>query len=417
MRLHRGRCLPLVLHRLVAADVHVRAGEQVDHFGQDAFEKLQRFLARVEQVGVHAPVVRRLGGAIDHAVLRIRRHCRLGVAGHVDFRNDGDMAGRGVGHHVAYLFLRVMAAVPVGGAVGVAPGVALRHAAAADLGEPGVALDLDAPALVIGEMPMEGVELVRGHRVEQGLDLLHTPEMPRRVEHQPAPGEARRVLDPHRRQRHHHRLRPGKQLPQRHRAIEQSMFVAGFDADAVIVDVQRVGLRRRAGLRGNDAEIDAIAFALATGQPQRRGPAQQFGEARGHPAGGVALGAEGRGRIDHETTLGRPHHGRQWNQRHSLDLGGRHRRERCSGRCRRAAGGHGKRREQGGRHQRGGGSVSDHHDSLELGGCVAVGACVRAPGHGMRTAGRHCKKKGPGKAPGPLEEKERNRDSAPVPRP
>jgi hypothetical protein len=68
------------------------------------------------------------------------------------------------------------------------------------LGQLRIALDLHAPALVIGQVPMEGVELVRGHRVEHALDLVQALEMPCRVEHETAPAEAWRVLDLHCRQ-------------------------------------------------------------------------------------------------------------------------------------------------------------------------------------------------------------------------
>ncbi|KAG1316802.1 hypothetical protein G6F63_015920 [Rhizopus arrhizus] len=74
------------------------------------------------------------------------------------------------------------------------------QAAAARLGQLRVALDLHAPALVVGQVPVEGVELVRGHRVEHALDLVQALEMPRRVEHEAAPAETRRILDLHHRQ-------------------------------------------------------------------------------------------------------------------------------------------------------------------------------------------------------------------------
>ncbi|MCY1457830.1 hypothetical protein D9M71_751570 [compost metagenome] len=106
------------------------------------------------------------------------------------------MARGGVGDHLADLVLRVETAVGSRRAGGrITAAIAGRNAAAADAGQLRVALDLHAPALVIGEMPMEGVELLLGHRIEHALDLVQALEVARRIEHQPAPAETRRIVD------------------------------------------------------------------------------------------------------------------------------------------------------------------------------------------------------------------------------
>src|SRR5690606_19568282 len=120
---------------------------------------------------------------------------RLHVAGHVELGHHHDVAFAGVGDDVADLVLGVPAAVRAGLAgIGVGAGLAGRDPAAADLHQLRVLRDLDPPALVVGQVPVQYVELVPGHRVDQLLDLVDRLEVPCRVEHQPAPGKARRVL-------------------------------------------------------------------------------------------------------------------------------------------------------------------------------------------------------------------------------
>ena len=56
---------------------------------------------------------------------------------------------------------------------------------------------MDAPALVVGEVQVQGVELQSRGAVDVGLDGLDGEEVARDVEHHAAVGEARCVLDLH----------------------------------------------------------------------------------------------------------------------------------------------------------------------------------------------------------------------------
>src|SRR6185312_4810143 len=96
--------------------------------------------------GIHAGVDGNLRPPAGNADLRIRSHRGLRVAGHVQLRHDGDVARGGIGHHGANLLLRVETAVALRLAVMAGAG---RRAPGADLRQLGVALDLDAPALVV----------------------------------------------------------------------------------------------------------------------------------------------------------------------------------------------------------------------------------------------------------------------------
>src|SRR5439155_13798283 len=58
-----------------------------------------------------------------------------------------------------------------------------------------VLLDLDAPALVLGEMPVEDVELVEREEIEVFENELLRHEVAADIEMAPAPTEARTVFD------------------------------------------------------------------------------------------------------------------------------------------------------------------------------------------------------------------------------
>ena len=93
------------------------------------------------------------------------------MAGHFNFRNDGDVPRRRISHDFADVVLRVKSAVAAVRAVSrrricrqaEADAVAPR----ADTGQLGIFFDFDAPAVVVHQMPVERVDLVQRHRVEQ----------------------------------------------------------------------------------------------------------------------------------------------------------------------------------------------------------------------------------------------------------
>jgi hypothetical protein len=113
----------------------------------------------------------------------------------------------------------------------------------AHFGEPRVFLDLDPPALIVGQVPMEGVELVARHLVEQGFDEGHGLDVPGAVEHQAAPGEAGAIFDAYKRQALGRPAVRRQQLKQTRRAMKQTCARGGDDAHAIAGDVQAVTLR------------------------------------------------------------------------------------------------------------------------------------------------------------------------------
>src|SRR5262249_57553962 len=57
---------------------------------------------------------------------------------------------------------------------------------AADLGELGILLDLDPPALIVGEVELEPVELVDREQVDEVLELLDGEEVAPGIEARPS---------------------------------------------------------------------------------------------------------------------------------------------------------------------------------------------------------------------------------------
>ncbi len=119
------------------------------------------------------------------------------MTGHLDLGDDGDEPIPGVFHDLPGLRLRVVAAVALAvadvrievlGDDGLVP-------ARADLRQPRVPLDLQPPALVLRQVPVEPVQLVRRHGVEVALDELDIEEVPAHVQVEPPPGEPGRVFD------------------------------------------------------------------------------------------------------------------------------------------------------------------------------------------------------------------------------
>lgn len=64
-----------------------------------------------------------------------------------------------------------------------------RRARRAHLGESRAAGHLEAPALIVGEVQVQAVEVVVGEQVDQPAHVVGGAEVPRDVEHHAAPAE------------------------------------------------------------------------------------------------------------------------------------------------------------------------------------------------------------------------------------
>ena len=109
--------------------------------------------------------------------LRIADEPARRMTGHVQLGHDTDPAVTGEHHDLPDLCLRV------------------EHAIGPGLMQLREDLALHAEALIIAEMPVQHVELDRGHRVEVALDDLGGDPVPLSVDEQTAPREARPIGD------------------------------------------------------------------------------------------------------------------------------------------------------------------------------------------------------------------------------
>jgi len=112
------------------------------------------------------------------------------VPGHLDLGHDRDVAPLGVAHELAQLALGVEAVVRFRFGVAVGEARSLR-------GQERIRIDRHAPALVVGQVQVQHVQLVERHPIDGLLQILDRLERAAAVEHHPAPREARLVADRH----------------------------------------------------------------------------------------------------------------------------------------------------------------------------------------------------------------------------
>src|SRR5207249_3970914 len=174
-----------------------------------------------------------------------------------------------VPHHLARVVLRVETAVWLARRLASRRVLRSRRghrvlAERANGGELRVLLDLDAPALVLGERPVEHIELVKREKIEVLEDELLRHEVPPHVEMAPAPSEARPILDLKR------RYRPGRsgnrgapvnvgreELAQCLRAVAYPGRFGSADRDLVSGDGEAIALFAETPEGGVEGERDA----------------------------------------------------------------------------------------------------------------------------------------------------------------
>ena len=194
---------------------------------------------------------------------------------HVNLRNDVDAAYRRVCHYLFNVLLRVKSTVKrvsfhhfqlafgnlivrvvihFGKSHTLAV-VAVEGAPCPFFGQQRIFFDFHTPALVIGQVPVELVQFVERHHVQQFLDLLLGIEVARYVQHQAAPLQAGRIFDGYGRHAPFHsvyylvRFNLGrKQLAQRLDARNHSSVIVSFDLDSLGRDIQQVSSLLRIGV-------------------------------------------------------------------------------------------------------------------------------------------------------------------------
>ena len=167
------------MHRrhLVAADVDVAGARRFDHLGPDLMDELQGLRGEVEDVVEDRRVVghpvqaARVGGK-----LRIGGQHRGGVTGEINLGDGLDAPLPGILSDRGDLLQGVVAAVR--GAVVTPHPVRGLGPPAGFLGQQRIAVRRDPPALVVSQVPVEDVELVPGHPVDEVKHLGDLQEVP-----------------------------------------------------------------------------------------------------------------------------------------------------------------------------------------------------------------------------------------------
>ena len=252
-----GAVLPGFRNDLFYTHMEVFGGEDGGQLLDDVFEH------HVVLLAAHADDVVRLALHAAEFLVVLAHHFGIGngqgfgVARKVEFGNDLDVAFGGISHDLLEILLGIKAAIALfprivsrhQGLVGAAPG--------ADLCQAGILLDLDPPAVVVGQVPVELVDLVIGQEIEVAQDVFLVEEGAGNVEHAAAPGEAGLVDNAHARKRaladqHGVRTRGAaiylgrKHLQQGLDGIELASLVGSCDDDGFRMHVEGIAFRREA---------------------------------------------------------------------------------------------------------------------------------------------------------------------------
>ncbi len=164
------------LVRFVSADVDVRPWRDRGDVPEDVLDELVHLLrVGVERREPHLGAVVLRDLHTGRRELGVGDECGVGMPGQVDLGHDGDVTGCRIADELLVVLGREKAAVAAAD---------LRRRTAA--GELRPARNLQPPALIIGEVQMQVVELERGHTVDDAPDGLRAEEVPRDVEHDSA---------------------------------------------------------------------------------------------------------------------------------------------------------------------------------------------------------------------------------------
>ena len=144
------------------------------------------------------------------------------MAGQVDLRHEGDATRLRIGHQVLQFLLGVPATAPT-----------LDRTGAADFHQLGILFDLDAPALVIGQVQVQAVQLEEGHAVDGLLQVLDRQEAAGHIQREATPAIRGHVGDGDVRQLVFRLGLCRQQLAQALHGIQQAGVGAGAQLDVI----------------------------------------------------------------------------------------------------------------------------------------------------------------------------------------
>ena len=178
-----GALAPTHLRALVATDMDHLRGEELNDLLEYTLQQVEDLVVTcAEHLVRDTPTRPHLIRTTRATQLGICRQSRHHMTRQVDLGNNLDGICRSVLNNLANLILGIESTVRntvIGTPILANYGV-LTHRT--NLGQLGEALDLNAPALIVSEVPMQAVELMNSHNVDICLHLLNREEMARNIE-------------------------------------------------------------------------------------------------------------------------------------------------------------------------------------------------------------------------------------------
>ena len=165
------------------------------------------------------------------------------MAGHINLGDNSYVAFGSVAHYLASLLLSIVARNRHAVVLARLRSRDCARTLRANLGKQRIFLYLDAPSLVLGEVPMEVVDVVHREDVDEFLQIVDAEEVSAAVDHERAVGEARRIGYLHSRQEHlllafHDRQRLHHGL----HSVEHASMSCAVDGDHLLRHIEAVGL-------------------------------------------------------------------------------------------------------------------------------------------------------------------------------
>ena len=161
---------PSHFHGVVTAYMNNLIGKKLHYLIRNfVYEFKRAVLTGAQNVVLNAPARRHIPLLPEAGELRVRSYCRHRMPWHVKFRNNLYKALAAILYNIAYLLLGIISFAVICFSVATAAVRAL-------LRKHRIFIDFNAPALVIGKMPMKNIQLVKCHKVYKTFYLACPPK-------------------------------------------------------------------------------------------------------------------------------------------------------------------------------------------------------------------------------------------------
>ena len=181
--------------RVLGADMEESAGEELNHLAEHVENELQCVVVSgAENVIVYALLSADLERHSLAGELGVGGEHGKRVSGHIELGDDFNIVVVRIGDYLAYFVLGEMPRIFL---VEVVLPEIRAVAVRADGDKLGVAVNLNAPALVVGQMPVHSVHLDERRGIDELFDVLDRSHVACAVEHKRAVFKRGRVLYSH----------------------------------------------------------------------------------------------------------------------------------------------------------------------------------------------------------------------------